>query len=656
MELNKDKSTGRLFFFVSLIIALSIEAFSILFIRNNLFNGLLDSDMSSELVLAKLLAEEGKLITTDWYYSTELRVLHVQLVFTPLFLIFKSWHTVRVAGTLILHLLMMASVCFLCKTLKAGKWGPFVSIGLVAPLSIVYLEFVTKYTVYIPYIVITFLALSLEFLFIRTRGFRSYIIAALAGVLGLFAGMSGARQLLVLYLPLSLCCVLTYITDWVSQRKISFKNDYFRFFLVTFISSACSGAGYLINTKYLVNKYSFVPWDKVSFCGFDFSRLKMTLKGFMETVGYSGVTNDPYLVFSNFVSILIAVLTIIALIYGIVRFKKVSEEYFMVSVFVLCAIVIYTLFYSFTDMPFSSRYNIPVSVLAFLAIGLFLSSIGLDYPKAIVYAVSSVLVTGMIISSMFMFRAYKKYYLTEDTVFADVVNSLADEGYRYGYSVFWRANVVQELSDGRIEMYCFGDFPNSMEMSYLTSINQTYHWLQLISHDDQRPSEGKVCIILSTEEYNCCLWKDAMADHLVYSDDQYKIAGFDSYQDMLTVIGSYTYRFNGEFLNNGYDDSGVRVLYPAGFEFGPYITFYEGTYEVTVRGDNIQYVSVDATSFSGTNHFEYSVLSHTEDEMIIRFDTDCDHYEGEVAVYNTSDSENVTLSEVTIEYVTESDK
>ena len=651
MELNRDKKKDTLFFFATLAITLFFELFSILFIRNNLFNGILDSDMSSELVLSKLLSEEGKLITTNWFYSTELRVLHVQLVFTPLFLIFDSWHTVRVVGTLILHLLMVAGACLLCKSLSSTKWGPFVSLGLVAPLSIVYLEFTTKAPAYIPYIVITFLGLSLAFFFAKTKGIRSCLIMALSVLLGLLSGMGGARQLLVLYLPLSVCCVITWIADSANNRKISFKNGYFRFFLVTFVSSAASGIGYLINTKYLVNKYSFVPWDKVSFCKFSYRNFIMTLKGFMEIYGFSGATRDPYLIVSNVVSVILAVLTVISVLYGVIRFKKNAEEYFMISVFVLSAFVVYTLFYSFTDMAYSPRYNIPVAVLAFLAIGSFFSSIERDHSPYIVYSVCSVLVIGMITSSLFMFRAYKKYYLSDEHVLADEVNILADEGYRYGYSIFWRSNVVQELSDGRIEMYCFGDFSNPMEMTYLTSINQTYRWLQLTSHEYQRPNDGKVCIILSTDEYNCCIWKDMMEDNLVFSSDEYKIFGFESYQDMLSVIGSYTYAFEGEYLNNGYDAEDVRVLYPTGFEFGPYMTFYEGTYQVEVRGDNIQYVSIDCTSFSGTNHFEYNVLSHTDNEMIIEFVTDCDHYEGEVAVYNTSETENVTLSQVSINYV-----
>ena len=57
----------------------------------------LDADMASEQLLANLLAQEGGVMSTNWYYSTELRVLNTQLVMAPLFRLFTSWHTVRVA-------------------------------------------------------------------------------------------------------------------------------------------------------------------------------------------------------------------------------------------------------------------------------------------------------------------------------------------------------------------------------------------------------------------------------------------------------------------------------------------------------------------------------------------------------------------------------
>ena len=69
----------------------------------------LDADMASEQLLANLLAQEGGVMSTNWYYSTELRALNTQLVMAPLFRLFTSWHTVRVVGSVVLILLYLAA-------------------------------------------------------------------------------------------------------------------------------------------------------------------------------------------------------------------------------------------------------------------------------------------------------------------------------------------------------------------------------------------------------------------------------------------------------------------------------------------------------------------------------------------------------------------
>lgn len=38
------------------------------------FDHLIDSDMSSELVLSRLLADENRILSPNWYYSTELSI------------------------------------------------------------------------------------------------------------------------------------------------------------------------------------------------------------------------------------------------------------------------------------------------------------------------------------------------------------------------------------------------------------------------------------------------------------------------------------------------------------------------------------------------------------------------------------------------------
>lgn len=80
--------------------------------------------------LANLLAQEGGVMSTNWYYSTELRVLNTQLVMAPLFRLFTSWHTVRVVGSVVLILLYLAAWFWFGRSAKL-KYSGLLGAGLL---------------------------------------------------------------------------------------------------------------------------------------------------------------------------------------------------------------------------------------------------------------------------------------------------------------------------------------------------------------------------------------------------------------------------------------------------------------------------------------------------------------------------------------------
>lgn len=87
------------------------------------YGAYLDSDMASELVLAQHLVKEGTLISRTWRYSTEVRILNTQLVFTPLMKLFgDNWRLVRTLGCMIL-LGMLAGSSYFCSRKLGGRDG-----------------------------------------------------------------------------------------------------------------------------------------------------------------------------------------------------------------------------------------------------------------------------------------------------------------------------------------------------------------------------------------------------------------------------------------------------------------------------------------------------------------------------------------------------
>lgn len=93
----------------------------------------------------------------------------------------------------------------------------------------------------------------------------------------------------------------------------------------------------------------------------------------------------------------------------------------------------------------------------------------------------------LIVCSGFSFCA-ERYEVDETAEFRNIVAALQNEQYTEGYASFWRANIVTELSNGSIDMRDWQDSGGEQHIT-VASIDDTYKWLQLVSHDYTRPEE-----------------------------------------------------------------------------------------------------------------------------------------------------------------------
>lgn len=124
----------------------------------------LDDEMASELILAKMLSSgKGFILTNQWFYSTEIRVLNTQLIFAPLFWLFKSWAVVRIVGTVILHAIMLGTFYFLLASLRQKRLFPWLATLLILPMSFEYAHIVNFGAYYLPHLTIAFAVLGLLF-------------------------------------------------------------------------------------------------------------------------------------------------------------------------------------------------------------------------------------------------------------------------------------------------------------------------------------------------------------------------------------------------------------------------------------------------------------------------------------------------------------
>lgn len=165
---------------------------------------LLDSDMASDMIYADLLRQEGSLLSTNWYYSSEIRLLSNHLFFMPFFYLTRDWHLVRFLGTALSYVLLLLSLWTVTRQVGLRRWFPLIGAALLLPLSIAYTHYSLVGTFnYMPHHILAFFLFALILsqsapCTPRARALRLAVLSALS----VAAGLCGYRFLYLFFLPM----------------------------------------------------------------------------------------------------------------------------------------------------------------------------------------------------------------------------------------------------------------------------------------------------------------------------------------------------------------------------------------------------------------------------------------------------------------------
>jgi len=167
----------------------------------------LNSDMSSEMVLANLLNEEGGFMSKNWYYSTEMRVFSMVPVYQLGLLLFGSWKAARIFSVTLLLAALAVSYLYMMRSLGYGRSMAYCAAGLILPTSL-YSMFLMVYGLcYTVYVIAVFFLIALV---VRmTQGRINRILGTVLILLIAFLnGLNGVRMLMLLAAPLGLAAAL----------------------------------------------------------------------------------------------------------------------------------------------------------------------------------------------------------------------------------------------------------------------------------------------------------------------------------------------------------------------------------------------------------------------------------------------------------------
>ena len=506
----------------SILLLFLCFAVTVIFLRNHLNNDL-NSDNSSELILGRLLADEGKILTKSWYYSSELSVLNTNVIYAFFFNIFHSWHRVRLFSTVLMYLLLLISYYWMCSVYNIKKYFALSAVMLVIPFSKDYYWFVLQGAYYLPYINYAVLVLTFSELFIKTSGFRRYFILILSFLFSGVLGLAGGRELIFLFIPL-----LTAALYMFSVRKNHPDGaHWFLFSCILFIGNII---GFLINSTILAENYFFQQWSLIDFTEFSVSQFEKVISSLLYTFGYETGQLSFYSLFHNFICMIWMILTITAVIYSFRNRRSLPLCFSRLSTIYTAMFFVFFVYYCFTNTKLHNRYLIPIMFLSFPCISSFFEYV--HWNKNIKHTLYVMIVLLTVISGMSFYYEIRDYDPNADL--RKVSERLTAMGYYNGYATYWNANILTELSYGKIEVWSVTS--KSEALSEVTDINETYKWNQLVSHDISHPV-GKVFLLFTRYEAFNNNWKDNLPDeNIIISSASYIVYGFDDYKTLTEYL------------------------------------------------------------------------------------------------------------------------
>lgn len=523
-----------------------------------------DSDASSELILSKLLSEEGGILSRNWYYSTELRILNTQLLYSLLFRFTDSFRAVRVIANAIMQALLALSFLFSARQAGVPRANRLFCAGLLLlPVSVPYARIMLMHAYYMPHVIIGFLLIGLLFGAVNQQNARwkKRLFLTLYLLTSIVSGLGGIRQLMVTQAPLVAACLLaTLRRQWGSRSPtvqervspcdkapsgIAVGTEKRMLALATIGLIACF-AGYLFSAQVL-NKAYFGP-NQFSWT-MDLRLVKLwevraLLEYLLQLFGYRAYV--PVLTGVGIASlcgvmafIAVSAMALILLVASpaspsrsATATLQVFGNLYLISLLEHIAAVILT-------QEFSVRMLIPATVMFVPLLSCILCVFqqrGAKPLRVLVGLVAISCVLNTAVTNRYLIGGHageevsgspSLHYagITFDNI--DIVRELrgaadflVDNGYVYGFATFWNCNVLQEMTDGALRPISIHEDENGRVVYY--------EWLSVKSYREDILVAEKAFFLQRREDMPESSWTFFADMPVLYEDAHYRVYGIPS--------------------------------------------------------------------------------------------------------------------------------
>lgn len=497
-----------------------------------------DGDMSVEMRLADLLNEEGSLlVTSNWYYTSELRIFYLQIIYRLMILIFPNhWWVARVLGQAIWMLILLISYFFLCGTkgLNLNNKGVLGAACLACPFGLFYFWYGAFGGFYIPHMVLVLISLGLIVRTIKANDKKERIIYLLCLIgVSFLNGLGSVKGLMALYVPICLASFILII--YQLHEKNNKPRLEIKTFIISIIALLSSTIGYLINSKILINYFSGAGGHSRYWGVFEITNFLNRICEFLTLLGHQ-VPGEWYpnvnilslyglLGAFFFVTVFILVVSIVTLIK---KFKKLDYISSLMITLFLSIILVQGFVFAFTngtDSPNASYWLTPLPlVFVILQLGIDNFEFNYKYGKNVCTLLLLISISSTSIASVntFFTQNYRAVPKMKGAYEFLIYNNLTQ-----GYASYWHGNVLTEWSSGKIETWVTPF--NESNFLAITDFGQR------VSHE-QHP-EGEIFILLTKDEISENIGELLGNSNIVYSDDDgYCILVYENYEELIEAI------------------------------------------------------------------------------------------------------------------------
>lgn len=488
----------------------------------------LDSDISSEFVLAQLLNEEGRVFLTDsWYYSTELRIVSPVPLYQLMLRLFSDWHIARTVSIAVLLCGVALSLVYLARGLGASLTASLLCAGaLVLPIT-EYNAFTLVYGgFYTVCVMLTFVQIGLVLRMDKKR-LREPLLLILLGVYG---GLNGVRMPMICVAPLLAACLVNGFLDMRRCDSLSgvLALPSLRLAAGGVLLTAATLIGYAVNTGTLAHAYDFAQYGETALRPLRVETFTDQIICLMSFFGYRN--NVLLLSLEGVVSVLAVLLPFagIAAMILLLRMPLNARER-LLALFMPIALVLGMLINVLTlldesavPLPYLVSYYMPAALL--LVFALFWALDRFACRLRVLRVVPMLALVGVFLAGNAVYRENDLH--TYNTELEDIAQYLLEEDCVQGYATFWNANVLTEITNGEIDVY-------SVENWDTGDFNA---WLQRKDHMDWAPVGSVFAIFTAQDLENGVPGCDE--DHLFYASDDLCVVIYDSNEEFQAARGA----------------------------------------------------------------------------------------------------------------------